>query len=535
MALPKSEEMTTSPAITLGFFDTKGCRRWLSKLPLTNVPVAQAALLDQFARLQKTELSPLERAKIAELLRETVHFLHTKLARRYAQKGLPLDGPEEQAWQQDKGLWQALWQHYSACLAPILEGDPEIAPWAGHILHRGLHVGKSLVYVHALGRRTPPAELWLELHAYYRFSELRQCTEVPIKDKLQANASTASCYATYSQALLLELADPGAMSVRQIELTDRWLERWGRKVYFRQGVDPAAFHHVVDFKQGKPISVCKGLPEPRPESMRVAVTDALAISIQERLKRLETGTSPAQLNLGSDVTADVCIDLLRHLYHCWCTFNEEAPIEEADHDVVICGGGLPGSYFRIGNMTFMAGRPGERLSFTGTQMFSTLNVITGYDPQREQAERAYRWDEWRASLGDEETLRRSLERTEPRWGMEQLAVYRDSTQALRCGFVRWLRQDDLAGHLQLRLWHWDVKPEAMVLTPFGQLLKEDQPFPAIFLPALGDEPPSFIVPPRAFVLGKLVESRPPATVMKARFQRLMQRGADFERVAFTLE
>src|SRR5881396_169117 len=35
----------------------------------------------------------------------------------------------------------------------------------------------------------------------------------------------------YAHALLLELADPCAMTVRQIELADRWLTMWSRKVF----------------------------------------------------------------------------------------------------------------------------------------------------------------------------------------------------------------------------------------------------------------------------------------------------------------
>jgi hypothetical protein len=533
MAMPGGGPMTQGPAITLGFYDAKGCRRWLSKLPLTNVPIAQEALQEQFARLQKAELPPLERAKIAELLRDTVHFLHTKLSRRYMQKALPLEAAEEQAWQQDKALWQALWQHYSACLAPIIEGDPEITPWAAHILHRGLSVGKSLVLVHALGRRTPSADLWLELHAYYRFSELRQCTDTAIKDKLQTQASTASCYATYSHALLLEMADVGTMSTRQIELTNRWLERWGRKLYFRTQADPASFYHVVDFKQGTPMRVVKSLPTPRTDTLRVATTEALSISIQQRLTRLEGGAKPVDLDLGSDCSAEVCIDLLKHLYHRWCTFNEDAPVDAAEHDVWLCGGGLPGTYFRIGNMTFSTARAGDRMSFAGTQMFSTLNVVTGYDPQREQAEKAYPWDEWRAAMTHEETLRRPSQPGQPRWNMEQLALYRDSTQALSCAFVRWLRQDE-RNDLHLRLWHWEGTPQAMVLLPQGQLLKDEDPFPAILIPASGSEPASFIVPPRAFQAGLHVQSKPP-TVIRARFTTLLQRGMDFERVAFAAE
>ena len=534
MVLPSTGERTSSPAISLGFYDSKGCRRWLAKLPLTNVPIAQEALLEQFARLQKTDLPPLERAKIAEMLRDTVQFLHSKLLRRYAQKALPLEAGEAQAWQQERALWQALWQQYSACLAPIIEGDPEILPWAAHVLQRGLSVGKSLVLMHALGRRLPPPELWLELHAYYRFSELRQCLDAAVKDKLQTHASTASCYATYSHALLLELADPAALTVRQIELTDRWLERWGRKLFFTAQPEAAPFYHVVDFKQGTPISPLDALPQQRTESFRAAVSDKLEISLQERLKRLQSGTPPAQLNLGSDCSVDACATLLEHLHRRWCTPTHSTPVDAAEHEVWLSQGGLVGAYFRIGGMTFTSFRAGDRMSFAATQMFSTLNVVTGYDPQREEAERAYPWDTWREVLTHEEILKRSAMQGEPRWNLEQLAVFRDSTEAVRCAFVRWMRQEN-DEELALKLHHWAGEPVAMVLQPAGQLLKEAQPFPAILLPAHGDEPASLLVPPRNFVVGRHVEAKPPARPFKGRLTELMQRGLDFERVAFEAE
>ena len=52
-----------------------------------------------------------------------------------------------------------------------------------------------------------------------------------VSDELMANAVGISCYSTYTHALLLGLADPCAMSVKQIELADRWLGMWSRKVF----------------------------------------------------------------------------------------------------------------------------------------------------------------------------------------------------------------------------------------------------------------------------------------------------------------
>ena len=172
-----------------------------------------------------------ERATIAEVLRDLIAYLHTELARRYAGKGQPAVDRELEAAEHAIALWQGLWEQYSACLKPLLEGDAELAGVKPKILQRGVYVGKQLVLVHGLARRTVPATIWHELHAYFRLAEMLECAVTSVSDNLMPNAVGISCYSTYSHALLLGLADPCAMSVKQIELTDRWLAMWSRKVF----------------------------------------------------------------------------------------------------------------------------------------------------------------------------------------------------------------------------------------------------------------------------------------------------------------
>ena len=172
-----------------------------------------------------------ERATIAEVLRDLIAYLHTELARRYAGKGQPAVDREFEAASHAIALWQGLWEQYSACLKPLLEGDPELAGVKPKILQRGVYVGKQLVLVHGLARRTVPEAIWHELHAYFRLAEMLECAVTAVSDNLIPNAVGISCYSTYSHALLLGLADPCAMSVKQIELTDRWLAMWARKVF----------------------------------------------------------------------------------------------------------------------------------------------------------------------------------------------------------------------------------------------------------------------------------------------------------------
>ena len=108
---------------------------------------------------------------------------------------------------------RALWEQYSACLKPLLEGDIELQGVKAKLLQRGLYVGKQLV--HRARPRAPRCRrptLWQELHAYYRLAEMLDCAVTAVSDDLMPHAVGISCYSTYCHALLLGLADPCAMS-----------------------------------------------------------------------------------------------------------------------------------------------------------------------------------------------------------------------------------------------------------------------------------------------------------------------------------
>ncbi len=168
----------------LAFTDAESAKRWANALPLTNVAQLFDSVHGQLKALSAASFAPRERATIAEVLRELVAHLHTELARRYAGKPQPLVDRELEAAEQALSLWQILWEQYSACLKPLLEGDPDLAGVKPKLLQRGLYVGKQLVLVHGLARRVAPPALWQELHAYYRLAEMLECAVTSVSDDL---------------------------------------------------------------------------------------------------------------------------------------------------------------------------------------------------------------------------------------------------------------------------------------------------------------------------------------------------------------
>ena len=102
-----TQTQTEPGTSALAFVDADGCAAWVRALPLTNIPNHFEAILDQLRRLSEADVAPRERARIAEVMREPVMFLHTELARRYAGKPQPAAEREREAFVQALALWQA--------------------------------------------------------------------------------------------------------------------------------------------------------------------------------------------------------------------------------------------------------------------------------------------------------------------------------------------------------------------------------------------------------------------------------------------
>ena len=72
----------------------------------------------------------------------------------------------------------------------------------------------------------------------------------------------------------------------------------------------------------------------------------------------------------------------------------------------------------------------------------------------------------------------------------------------------------------------------MAARPMSSAFSEELPLPAILLAATDEEPSTMILPPRTFNPGRALRSTDTGPERKFRLTKLLQRGGDFERVAF---
>ncbi|HUH94194.1 MAG TPA: hypothetical protein VL742_13775 [Casimicrobiaceae bacterium] len=519
---------TSIEPAALAFSDADACTRWLRGLPLSNIPKHFEAIHSQLKLLSEAEMAPRERARIAEVMREPVLYLHTELARRYAGKPQPATDRELEAAEHALALWQALWSQYSACLKPLLEGDTDLQGVKAKVLQRGLWVGKQLVLVYGLARRLPAPTVWQELHAYYRLAEILECTVTAVSDDLMPNAIGISCYSTYAHALLLQLADPCALTVRQIELTDRWLSLWARKVFpYGQQRETEGPVLLIDLDAPAGATLVQIAPREVGDSVRFGYPAKLATSVRGRLKRLASGASPAELQLGQDSSAEACAALLGYLDARW--YAPPKKPNATHRRIDLCVGGLGAAYFRVAGRTFNRQDPVGRLSYHGTQHLATLGALTDYDRNKEEAEKAWGWEHWQGMYDGEEATLRRIGGAAHRWHLEQLVVLRDE-ERLRCGYVTRVALDG-HGDLSVTMKLWAGTPTALVVRPYVTILSEEPPIPAILIGPTPDEKPSIVTPPRTFNPGRMLRT---LDTPERRFKltRVAQRGADFERVAF---
>jgi len=114
--------------------------------------------------------------------------------------------------------------------------------------------------------------------------------------------------------------------------------------------------------------------------------------------------------------------------------------------------------------------------------------------------------------------------------LEQLAIVRDE-ERVRLGSISRVAQD-LDGGLSLSLKLWAGVPHAIALRPLTTSMAEDAPIAGLRLAETPDEKACLVLPSRTFNPSRVLRSIEVGPERRFRLTRLLQRGSDFERVAF---
>jgi cyclic-di-GMP-binding protein len=518
-----------SPDAAPEFTSASTCAKWLQTVPLINVGPAHERLLGQLEELNSYQVAPAERLKILELLREPVGFVQKEHSKRFASRPAPLAPPERETLKKVYALWDAFSTGYQHCLQAVADRAAGLSP--ALIGQRVLWcTGQKIVASYHAYQDVGERE-WGLLHHVYALVEERGRTKEEVAHPDHKGKET-TCTETYVQVLLLDLANPGKLTPRQIDLILNWLDRWTRKVSVVrtpseaiEGVPPL----LVD------LSAAGGASR-RPaegDSVRALDIQELRSDLRKRIALLRKGETPGELGLGEDVTAQLAEGLLAMLYRRWCEDQQARahPRHGASGNAATCLG-IPAIHYYVTGRAFAVRGAAKAMSQKEHEELATFGRLATRHEDMPGLTPDFPVESWQ--IKDESASGLRLERVDPvaasRLVLGQLlGIQLANAKAFLLCTIKWLSVSADFG-LRIGVQILPGVPQGIAMKQAGA--SADPYTQGFLLPAFAPlQAPETLVTPSGWFKAKReleVADRPG----KVRLVELIDRGADYERVSF---
>ncbi len=311
----------------------KSITRWVENLPAGDALKAQQALLAEVKRFNENihELTP-ERLEILMLLATKSQDLQATLAFQYLRNPRMSRVIESQLWH---AIYNLNWEIVRACHSftvnfsrnPSRSRLEPFIPLATLCALRGF---RQLIKWRFIRYQQPSEKMWLRLHHLYLFAENEGFHQKKLS--LHANEpSTSQCEREYLHALMLDLANPGSLYPRQIDLIDRWLESWLDRMPLSHTLD-AEQHvfaaHLHEDRGARRIRKTGGEADARYWS-----TLELLAKLKTLHARLKEGEAPARVGLTEDARVAESVELLELLERQWAPLSQREQRRRPRHAV----------------------------------------------------------------------------------------------------------------------------------------------------------------------------------------------------------
>jgi hypothetical protein len=532
MKLPELAE-SASPQ----FSDADSCKRWLEHVPLANVGAAQRELATQLGEFNRFPTASAQRLAVMEALREAVNFVQVEQARRFSNRALPMSDAESAAFTATIALWDEMRAGYERCLEAALNRDAGMRAQAALICQRLLSYVGLRMFHHFRAYRQVPQGDWQSLHAAYAAAERLAVAEETIKDFLHREAQDTSPRIAYARAVLMGMCSPNELAQRQLSFVAFLLERWASKLEVlakpvdeAEGVAPLVADLEGDACPER--AAAAGAREPRYLDAR-----KLAKSLRNRVALLRKGESPAKLALGEDCVQPSCEQLLVHLYRQWCAARTpRAPERRAGGPGAELCSELPAISHYISGRAFRT--PGEQqseLTQKQREEIATFGRVSTRTEEDYSGDHGFAIEQWQIEDQSAQGLRllRPASQGGKRLAHAQLVGVRPADgEQFMLAQVRWLMA---AGNGDL---HVGVKlipgvPSALAVRPTGLNVQQESWIPALALsasPAL-NSPASLVLASGLYKPKRVIELHTEGS-SRVRLTEVLERGADFERVAY---
>ena len=508
-------------------FDVASCDRWLARERITDSDRACAAFIGLLDQLEDAPPSAMVCVRILERLRAPMHVALEEQSRRYAGKPLPLAPAEAAAHDRSRDLWLAQTRAWRRLLRAGWKLS-ELAQLRSRLTLRTLESIAGLLTAGLAARHAIAPEHWRWLHQGYEFAEKEDMAECEITGEDEVGALT--CNAIYLRVLLLQLANPAALSQREFEWTRQWAARWaGKARLWRSAANGGGL--AVDFASDTGARwVAAGTPG---ATLRFIDCENLRRTIRQRVRKLDAGTPPEALHLGRDCPPFAARELLNNLLRCW----SDAPVSRRfpRHDA-FGATDLVASFAEI-HKAISGGAFEDDFSpwnYTRQQVeqIHLFHKIASAMATQKSDARIERWETVDQSANGFR-LRRSTDGS--RLTHRQLVAIkpRDASQYILCG-LRWLAQGGGdACNLEVGAMAMPGLPQACALrSSSGGPTNGGAWTQAFVLPQPKGLAPNLVIPIGWYQSGRELDMKLHSGQFRVRLGELLERGHDYQRVGF---
>ncbi len=527
--------------VALAFPDLPSGAAFLARLPLADPPLLHDGLVRFQHSLLTAPPAPLAALQLLEQARTPLAFAQEELARRYLNRPLPLADQEETTFVAVTAAWRRMAQAY-ARVAQGLEPGQDTPERLALILHRCLQYTALAMVEHYRARRELEAGLWLELHGYFGSAEEWGVATLPVADPEMPEHGQGHCAAIYNAALLLELAGPYSLSQRQLELAWRWARLWAPLV----GIDALAAsdgapRFVVDLLRDgglQPHDATADAP-----TLRRLDTSRLTLRLRQAHQGLKARLSPVDAGLGEGCSASQCVHLLALLFRPWSQTPALRRFRRhpGKGRLRLCVGWEALHYFVAGREFVQP----DNVRVYSRQEFDSLFIFRHQvDPSQPlavaSARLAFAADTW--SVANESAAGYRLRRDGAGQRLQQgqlVGVAGEAAEQFMLGQANWVMQERdgaEAGGLVAGISLLAGLPQAVAVRHHGADHSPSEPYVRAFLlppvPSL-EQGASLILPLGWYGARRQVEIHSDGTWL-VQLEELLQGGADFERVSFSV-
>lgn len=525
--------------VTMKISDLQTGFQILSRLPLANSRQADLEINHFLDSLLQAPPAADIYLQLLEQTRISLCFIEEELARHFTNKALPLGDSEEAAFRQVVATWLKAARAYAHC-AQLQSSDDgrDDGERLALILHRCIYYTGMAIIEHHRARRQLPSGLWLDLHGFFASAEEWGVATVGVPDSLDPLGRSTHCAAAFVGLLLIELAGPCSLTVRELGLVRRWAAAWSPLVSVHPAMPGDALPpSVVDLMHDSGLRASSDCLQT--ENLRRLDTTRLAMQINQARQQLQQRVTPALLGLGEDCTTTQCQRLLTRLARPWSLLRAARRFRRHGATGIskVCAG-FAGMHYFISGKEF--NQPENARIYSRQEFDSMFTFRHGLDPTQglevRQAQLGFAVDDWEVLDQSANGFRLLRSTAGRRMAPEQLlALCPHDGSAPLLAQVVWLMQEQ-SGGLVAGIAALPGKPQAVAARPLPQLGGQTDSYSRAFLlpavAAIGAEQ-SLVLAKGWFSPERLLEVYVDG-VWRVRLHRLLTEGPDFERVTFRI-